>query len=207
MADLPPGPIIGLTGNIACGKSTVLRVLRELGAQTIDADELTHRALAPDGAAYDGVVLAFGPGVLTEAGEIDRGALGRIVFSDPAELARLEALVQPHVRAQINKLLASASSPVVIDAIKLFEGGLAERCDEVWVVLCRPEQQVERLIRRNNYSREEALMRIRAQPPQEAKVRLADVIIDNSGTEEETRRQVTCAWERALLPRPRRSAT
>lgn len=191
-------PIIGLTGNIACGKSTVLSVLRELGALTVDADELTHQALAREGAAYADVVRAFGPGVLTAGGEIDRRALGRKVFSDPPELARLEGLVQPHVRARILEILATASQPVVIDAIKLFEGGLAERCDEVWVVTCRPEQQVDRLMRRNGYAREEALARIRAQPPQEEKVRRADVVIDNAGALRETRRQVLEAWRRAV---------
>lgn len=192
------GPVIGLTGNIACGKSTVLRMLRDIGARTIDADELTHRALAVDGAAYSGVVEAFGQSILGESGEINRRALGQRVFSDAAELRRLEELVQPHVRAEIVGILAARSSPLIVDAIKLIEGGLARLCDEVWVVRCRPEQQVARLMERNGYTSEEVLLRIGAQPPQEEKLRVADVVIDNETGLEETRRQVVAAWERAV---------
>ncbi|MDQ3327004.1 MAG: dephospho-CoA kinase [Chloroflexota bacterium] len=191
------GPVIGLTGNIACGKSTVLRMVRDLGALAIDADELTHQALAPDGTAYRAVVEAFGPSIVGEGGEIDRRALGRKVFSDAAELRRLEELVHPHVRAEVERLLAARSEPAVVDAIKLLEGGLARLCDEVWVVCCRPEQQVARLMERNGFSREEALLRIRAQPPQEEKLRVADVVINNENDLKETRRQVAAAWGRA----------
>jgi len=199
------GPVIGLTGNIACGKSTVLGIVRELGARTIDADELTHRALAPDGAAFDGVVAAFGPSILGESGGIDRRVLGRRVFSDAAQLRRLEELVHPYVRAEIECILATTTSAVVVDAIKLTEGGLAQLCEEVWVVRCRPEQQVARLMMRNGYTREEALLRIRAQSPQEEKLRVANVVIDNENGLEETRRQVVAAWERARSQKGRGS--
>jgi len=162
---------IGLTGNIACGKSTVLRELKRLGAATLDADQVAHRAMRRGTAVYRAVVAAFGEDILGPEGEIDRRTLGKIVFADPAALARL-------------------------DAIKLFEAGIAERCDEVWVVICPQEEQLRRLVEYRGLSREEALLRIHAQPPQEEKAARADEVIDNSGTPEETLAQVRAAWAR-----------
>ena len=190
--------LIGLTGNIACGKSTVLRQLQALGAYTIDADMLIHDILRKDGAAYAPVVAEFGDGILGEDGEIDRRALGRIVFSDPARLRRLEEIEHPIVRRIIEERIREAQQPVVVlDAIKLIESGWADRCDKVWVVTCRREQQIERLIRTRGYSEQEAAMRVDAQSPQEDKVARADIVIDNSGKMNDTRSQVLRAW-RAL---------
>jgi dephospho-CoA kinase len=189
--------IIGLTGNIACGKSTVVGRLRELGAHTIDADALIHVILRRGGAAFGPVVEEFAEGIVGPEGEIDRRALGRIVFSDPARLKRLEEIEHPIVRGMIEEEIAAAGERVVVvDAIKLFESGWAARSDVVWVVTCRREQQVERLMRTRGYSWEEAELRIDAQSPQEEKVARADVVIDNSGTLAETFRQVDVAWER-----------
>lgn len=188
--------IIGLTGNIACGKSTVLAMLRELGAVTVDADALAHAALAPDGLAYGEVVALWGDEILSPAGAIDRRRLGEIVFADPGELAKLEKIVHPLVVQEVKTLIASARAPLVIDAIKLIESGISRMCDEVWVVTCSREQQLERLMRRNHLGVEGALLRIDAQAPQAEKVAVADVVIDNSGTIEETRRQVLEAWGR-----------
>jgi dephospho-CoA kinase len=188
--------LLGLTGNIACGKSTVLRKLSELGAYVIDADALIHVILRKDGPAYWPVVSEFGPGILREDGEIDRRALGAIVFSDPEKLKQLEGIEHPIVRRVIDQEIGEADKPmVVLDAIKLIESGWADKCDAVWVVTCRPDQQVKRLMRTRGYSREEAEMRIDAQSPQEDKVPRADVVIDNSGTLKNTRRQVLAAWE------------
>ncbi|HET6260949.1 MAG TPA: dephospho-CoA kinase [Chloroflexia bacterium] len=189
--------IIGLTGNIACGKSTVVGRLRELGAHTIDADALIHVILRRGGAAFGPVVEEFGEGIVGPEGEIDRRALGRIVFSDPERLKRLEEIEHPIVRRLIEEEIRGAGERVVVvDAIKLFESGWAARSDVVWVVTCRREQQVERLMRTRGYSREEAELRINAQSPQAEKVARADVVIDNSGTLTETFRQVDAAWER-----------
>lgn len=189
--------IIGLTGNIACGKSTVVGRLRELGAYTIDADALIHVILRREGAAFGPVVEEFGEGIMGPEGEIDRRALGRIVFSDPERLRRLEEIEHPIVRGLIEEEIRGAGERVVVvDAIKLFESGWAARSDVVWVVTCRREQQVERLMRTRGYSREEAELRIGAQSPQAEKVARADVVIDNSGTPAETCRQVDAAWER-----------
>ncbi len=189
--------LIGLTGNIACGKSTVLRQLHRLGARTIDADEMIHAILRKGGPAYDPVAAEFGPGILGEDGEIDRRALGRIVFSDPQKLRRLEEIEHPIVRRAIEKEIAEANEPVVVlDAIKLIESGWADKCDAVWVVTCRRDQQIERLVRTRGYSLQEAEQRVDAQAPQEQKVARADVVIDNSGTLEETRRQVLSICKR-----------
>src|SRR5687768_5882281 len=191
--------LLGLTGNIACGKSTVLRELAKLGAYTIDAAERVHSVLARDGHADEHVVRAVGARILGDDGEIDRRVLGRIVFSDAEELRRLEAITHPIVRKVLESEIEGASTRVVVlDAIKLIESGWADRCDQVWVVTCPPEQQLERLMRTRGYTKEEAEMRINAQPPQSDKVARADVVIDNSGTIEETRRQVREQWQRQM---------
>ncbi len=199
--------LIGLTGNIACGKSTVVRRLRELGAHTIDADALIHVILRRGGAAFEPVVEEFGEGILGPDGEIDRRALGRIVFSDPERLKRLEEIEHPIVRRMIeDEIRTSPEEVVVVDAIKLFESGWAAGSDVVWVVTCTREQQIERLVRTRGYSREEAVMRIDAQSPQEEKVARADVVIDNSGPLEETFRQVDEAWAHLAVDLDRRGA-
>ena len=191
--------LLGLTGNIACGKSTVLQRLGELGAYTIDADAAIHTILKHDGPAYEPVVAEFGKGILQPDGEIDRRALGKIVFSDPRKLRRLEEIEHPIVRRYIDNLIKDAPAPVVaLDAIKLIEAGWADKCDAVWVVTCTRPQQLERLMRTRGYSREEAEMRIDAQSPQQAKVARADTVIDNSGTLTHTYHQVDAAWQAFL---------
>lgn len=192
--------IIGLTGNIGTGKSTVLQMLAELGAEIIDADKLAHEVIAPNGPAYAAVVEAFGQEIVKPDGHIDRGKLGEIVFRDPQPLASLEALVHPAVSVRTRELIEQAKTPVIIlEAIKLLESGLARQlCDEVWVVTCRREQQLARVMAQRGLTEAEARLRMEAQPPQEEKIAQADVIIDNSGTVEETRKQVRAAWEKLM---------
>lgn len=191
--------VIGITGNIACGKSLVLRLLDELGASTIDADRVAHEVMAPGTPTAEKIIATFGEEIRSADGGIDRRKLGAIVFSDPAKLAQLDALAHPPTVDEIRKRIREATTNVVVvDAIKLFEAGLASDCDEVWVVVCDPDQQVTRLMARNGLSREEALQRINAQSPQEEKARRADRVIDNSGTIEDTTQQVHTAW--AALP-------
>jgi dephospho-CoA kinase len=193
--------VIGLTGNIACGKSAVLEMLGALGAETIDADREVHDLYAPGSPISVAIGAAFGLGVLTPEGGVDRRALGAIVFGDAERLRALERIVHPAVRRRIEARIAVSAAPVVvIDAIKLIEGGLADRCDSVWVVTCTPEQQVARLMARNGFDRAEAERRIAAQPPQADKVARADVVIDNSGSREATAIQVRAAWQRRVLP-------
>ncbi len=186
---------IGLTGNIATGKSHIGAVLCELGALHIDADRVAHEMLAPGGAAYAGVVAHFGPDILAPDDTIDRRALGAIVFSDPAALRRLEALVHPSTIAEIERRIVVSGAPVVVvEAIKLLESGMAETYDAIWVATCAEEEQVARLQASRGLERTEALRRIRAQPPQVEKLARADVIIHTDGPKEATRAQVVAAY-------------
>lgn len=188
--------IVGLTGNIATGKSTVLAYLRHKGAHIIDADRLAHAAMAPSGPAYAAVVAAFGPGVVAADGQIDRLALGRIVFADAAALQRLEAIVHPAVFQLAQAELATTTAPVVIlEAIKLLESGrLLTLCNEVWVVTAAPEIQMARLLTLRGMSETEAAQRMAAQSSQAEKVQRATRVIDNSGTTDELAAQLDAIW-------------
>lgn len=189
--------LLGLTGNIGTGKSTVAGMLRRLGAETIDADRVAHMVMQAGTPAHAAVVRAFGPQVLADDGEIDRRRLGALVFSDPAALARLEAIVHPATLAEIGRRIAASSAEVVvIEAIKLIEAGMAEGCDSVWVTACLPEQQVARIMKGRGLSRAEAEQRVRAQPPQEDKIARAHVVVDTSASLARTRAQVREAWKR-----------
>lgn len=187
--------VIGLTGNIATGKSLVRRMLEHLGAYTIDADGLAHQAMAPGAPAYKPVVLTFGQWILDADRRIDRSRLGAVVFSHPEALKRLEALTHPIVIRAIDTLITrSKHKIVVVEAIKLLEGPLAERLDAVWVVDADEKTQLERLAKRG-LDHEAALKRIRMQNPQSEKLARADVIIYNEGTPDETWAQVRAAWK------------
>jgi len=186
---------IGLTGNIATGKSTVGWMLVALGAEMIDADKVAHTVIAPDGSAYGGIVEAFGPTILDSEGAIDRRALGRIVFADPAALKHLEALTHPAVIAEVNRRIARSTAPVVVvEAIKLLESGMAEDYDAVWVTTCSRATQIERLVEGRELSREHALKRMRVQSPQDEKIVHADVVICTEVSLSETQAQVEAAW-------------
>ncbi len=187
--------VIGLTGNIACGKSTVAKMLEALGACVIDADRLAHEAMRPGTAVYRAIVERFGEGILAGNGEIDRRALGAIVFRDAEALADLERIVHPAVIAETLRRLGACERPVaVVEAIKLLEAEMHRHCHTVWVVTCSREVQLARLMTTRGLSAEEAEVRIAAQPPQALKVARADVVIENSGPLEETWRQVVRAW-------------
>lgn len=186
--------VIGLTGNIACGKSTVSGILTELGAAVVDADQVAHQALEAGTATAAEVLRAFGRTILNTEGQIDRRALGGIVFSDPAALRRLEAIVHPFVRKRMSEFVERSTGIVVIDAIKLIESPLRTLCDVIWVVTCSERAEIARLVQRNGYSREEALLRLRAQGPQALKIAAADTLIENAGSLEELRSRVLAAW-------------
>ena len=189
---------IGLTGNIATGKSTVGQVLTELGAQHIDADKVVHELMAPGEAAYHAIIAAFDAGgtLLNTDGSINRATLGRIVFDDPEALARLEAILHPLVIAEVDHRIATSTAPVVIiEAIKLLEAGMARHYDAVWVTTCPEVQQVKRLMQSRGMSRDEALRRIHAQPPQAEKIAQADVVLDTSGSKAATREQILAVWK------------
>jgi len=188
--------VIGLTGNIATGKSVVRRMLEQLGAYTIDADMLAHRAIAKGAPGYQAVVDTFGRWILDANGEINRERLGRVVFSDPEALKKLEAIVHPLVFQAIDVMVRRASQPiVVIEAIKLLETELRLACDAIWVIHAPTDVQLERLMQKRQMSREEALQRIQAQSPQQEKIAQAHVAIENRGSYEELWKEVSRHWQ------------
>jgi len=193
---------IGLTGPIGCGKSTVAGWLGELGAAVVDADQVARQVTPPGSPELAAVVGAFGPTVLRGDGALDRPALARIVFADPAALARLEAIVHPAVRPRILEAIAAAegmSRPaVVVEAIKLVEGGLASLCDEVWLVTCDPSEQLARLIARGA-DRADAEARIATQSDIAERLSAAATrVIETSGAPGGARARVQSAWREAL---------
>ena len=194
---------IGITGPIGCGKSTIAGWLGERpGVVVIDADQVARDVLDPGEPALEAVIDRFGPVVLRPSGELDRAALGRIVFADPPALQDLEAIVHPAVRPRILKELAEADATgavaVVIEAIKLVEGGLADACDEVWLVTCDPAVQRVRLIGRGS-TVADAAQRMAAQGEIVGRVRgMVGRVIDSSGDRAGTRTDAERALEEAI---------
>lgn len=185
---------LGLTGGIACGKSTVLAMFAKRGIPTVDADVLARRVVEPGEPAWREIVERFGADLLLPDGRIDRKRLGALVFSDEAARRDLNRIVHPRVRAamwrEVEEIERRGAKLVVCDVPLLFESGLEDRFDAVMVVYVPPEEQLRRLMARNGLTREEALARIRAQMPIEEKRRRADYVIDNSGSLADTERQV-----------------
>ena len=187
--------IIGLTGNIATGKSAVLRFAAEQRAHVIDADKKVHEIMNTDGAIQAKVVEAFGEDVRGANGGINRALLGRKVFGQPDEMAKLEAILHPAVRAKIKaEVEASSAAVVMIEAIKLLDGPLGELCDAVWVTNCGKFRQLQRLIVARGMNEDEAFTRIMSQDPQADKVAKADLVIDTTGSLADTLKQVATAW-------------
>jgi dephospho-CoA kinase len=197
---------IGLTGPIGCGKSTVAGWLGELGAVLIDADRVAREVTSPGRPAVSEIAATFGEDLIDEDGALDRAALWRIVFADPAALARLEAIVHPAVRpmivAEMEGASRSGSPAVVLEAIKLVEGGLAGLCDEVWLITCSAGVQLARVHARSaarGTDPSEAEARIAAQSDLVAGLAPAATrILETSGGFEETRALVAEAYREAL---------
>jgi len=198
--------VIGLSGGIGSGKSTVARLLVELGATLIDADAIVHELQAPGMPMVAELAAAFGPGILDATGALDRKALGEIAFRDPAARERLNAIVHPPVGAEFARRLAEALAAdaelIVLDIPLLFEGRASGRGSAAQTAVSRtvlvwvPEAlQIERQIARDGCTWEEAVRRVRAQMPLDDKRALADHVIDNSGSLEETERQVRALYE------------
>lgn len=191
--------VIGLTGGIASGKSLVSAILRQLGAQIVDADEVARLVVEPGTAGLDEIREAFGDSVLNPDGTLNRKALGAIVFADPDRLKQLNAITHPKIISYTEKEIAKhregkGSKVLVLDAALLIEAGFYRLVDEVWLVVVTRDVQVSRLMERDGFSREQALQRISSQMPVEEKQKYARVIIDNSGTMEETREKVEELW-------------
>lgn len=200
MSNWPGKYVIGLTGNIATGKSVVRRMLEHLGAYTIDADALSHRVISKGAPGYQPVLDTFGKWLLGPDGQINRARLGQLVFSDEDALKQLEAIIHPHVGQAIDILVRRASqSVIVIEAIKLLESELRSRCDTIWVTDAPQQVQVERLMRKRGMSQEEALQRVQVQPAQKEKLAAANVVVTNNGSYDDLWKQVSEAWKLASL--------
>jgi dephospho-CoA kinase len=184
--------VIGLTGNMGCGKSTVAGMLGELGAAVIDADAVARSIRHNDGEARAAIEERFGT--------VDPRQLADVVFADPGALRELEAIIHPRVRNAVRERLAELAHgdvpAVVIEAIKLLESPLHDRCDETWVVTCKEEDALARLARTRGMGEAAARARLSSQSPQEVKVAAADVVIDGSAALDETQRQVEEAYRR-----------
>jgi dephospho-CoA kinase len=190
--------VIGLTGGIAAGKSSIARFFQAKGAMVIDADQLAREAVEPGSRGLAEVVAAFGTGVLATDGSLDRRRLGELVFSDSARRSQLEGILHPEIRRLAEERIACAAETgqrvVFYMAPLLIEAGATDRVDEVWVVSVRPEVQLERLMLRDGISRVEAQRIIDSQMPLAEKESYGRVVIDNSGTPEETGSRLAGIW-------------
>ena|ERR1700676_2776939 len=198
---------VGLTGGLASGKSFVGRSLAELGCFLIEADVLGRQVLEQGGETYEAVVETFGKAILDPDGKINRRRLAAIVFADPEQLAKLNALVHPPVKARERSLTAEFAREhpngiAVTEAAILVETGSYKDYDRLIVAVCRPEQQVARSMERDGFGREEVLNRLSRQMPLEDKVKYADFVIDTSGSKDNTLLQVRTVYEslRGLNP-------
>jgi len=195
--------IIGLTGGIASGKSTVARTLRELGATVIDADEIAHSVIEPGKPAWEDIVKKFGSHILKPDQTIDREKLGAIVFNDPELLQELNQITHPRVAEQLKHIITTmrieqSHAILFLEVPLLYETHLERICDEVWVVWVDEETQIQRLMKRDNLSREDAIKRIDAQMSLDEKARRADVVIENRSSLEETIAKATKYYNEIL---------
>lgn len=195
--------IIGLTGGIACGKSTVSKVLKDCGARIVDADAIAHELSQPNQPIFHAYVELFGPEIVTPEGTLDRAEIARRVFSDTALRDKMNACVHPIIRAVVEDCLDAAHMAgipaVVLDVPLLFEAGWDALTTDTWVVSLPPSEQLARLLARDHTMDEaEARARIDAQMPLAEKCMRADVVIDNSGTRDETKKCVEKLWKTCI---------
>jgi dephospho-CoA kinase len=187
--------IIGLTGGIATGKSTASRILEEQGTPIVDADKIAREVVEPGKEAYAQILLFFGEGILLDDKSINRPKLGEIIFTDSVKRAKLNEIVHPAVRKemkhQANAYLEKGNRIVIMDIPLLFESNLTHLVDETWLIYTSKENQLDRLMTRDNFTEEQALSRINAQMPIDEKRELADVVIENNGTVSELKQKLT----------------
>jgi dephospho-CoA kinase len=192
--------VIGITGNLGTGKTTVAQMLVEFGAVAINADELGHELLQPDDQAYREIVAAFGKSILSPNGEIDRSKLGKLVFDDSAALARLNQITHPRIyeiaEQKIEEQRQAGTRVVVFEAALLIEAGWTTLVDQTWVTVAPEATIVKRLKSSRGLSEEQILARLHTQMPQEEKAKQADVVIDTDCSMDELRARVTELWRR-----------
>ncbi|MGQ9723798.1 MAG: dephospho-CoA kinase [Tepidimonas sp.] len=194
---------IGLTGGIGSGKSTVAATLADLGAAVIDADAISRASTAAGGAAIDAIRRTFGDAFITPAGALDRDRMRTLVFADALARARLEAIVHPIVRTEIERQVAACTADTVVLDIPLLIESFAwrEHCDRIWVVDCSPETQIRRVMARNGWSREQVQAVLARQATRAQRLAAADVVIHNDGIDFDTlRARVRAAWDGRRLP-------
>lgn len=197
--------VIGLTGGIATGKSTVSAILENAGAVIIDADRIARMVVKKNMPAYRQILAKFGKSVLLPDGEIDRTALGKVIFNDPQKKQLLNTIVHPYVRKETDRQLKqleknNPDALVILDIPLLFEAGMGSDLSEVIVVYAPEPIQVKRLMKRDHISHADAMARVRSQMPIEEKKKLATMVIDNSGTREHTRKQTLEIFQRLKEP-------
>ena len=197
--------VIGLTGGIGTGKTHVSRLLEDFGATIVNADLLGHEVYAPQSEGWRAVVDAFGDGIVADNGEIDRRALGGIVFSDPDALQRLNAIMHPRIYAlaeqRLNSLAEQGIENAVLEAALLIEAKWTPLVDEVWVTVSPEADVIARLQRRNNMDEATARSRINSQMPQAERVEHADVVIENNTTPEDLSAAIQDLWNSRVLAR------
>ncbi len=192
--------VIGLTGGIGSGKSTVSQFLAKLGAVILDADKVGHEAFKPNTRAWHAVVSAFGKQIISPSGEIDRKKLGEIVFSNPASLSRLNQIMHPRmydmVKAKIEEYRRQGVDVVVLEAAILIEANWTSLVDEIWVTVVSEATVLERLKKQRGLEEEQTLARMRSQLSTEVQLKYADVVINNDGNLDEVKAKVKELWER-----------
>ena len=195
--------IIGLTGGIVGGKSTVASMFKDLGAKIVDADKLGHSVILPHRPAWKKITRLFGKGVLQNDLTIDRGKLGKIVFTNQTLLKKLNEITHPEIIKLIKKEINLARNKthnreeiLIIDATLIYEAKIDRLMDKIIAVYIDEDEQIKRIIKRNNLSKEEALQRIKSQMPMKEKVKMADYVIDNSNSLDETKKQVEKIWKK-----------
>jgi len=204
--------IIGLTGGIVSGKSTVARMFKDLGAKIVDADKLGHKVILPQGAAWKRIIKIFGKDILQKDQTINREKLGKIVFANQNLLKKLNKITHPEIIKLIKKEISLAKDDskeekkiLIIDAALIYETKIDRLMDKIIVVYLDEEEQLKRLIKRNNLSEKEALQKIKSQIPLKEKIEIADYVIDNSNSLDKTREQVEKIWENLISRKESRS--
>jgi len=193
--------IVGLTGGIVGGKSTVASMFKDLGAKIIDADKLGHSVILPNKPAWKKIVKIFGKNIIQNDMTIDREKLGKIVFANQSLLKKLNKITHPEITKMIKKEIDSAKNKthnqekvLIIDAALIYEAKIDRFMDKIIVVYIDKDEQIKRLIKRNNLSKDEALQRVRSQMPMEEKAKISDYLIDNSNSLDKTKKQVEKIW-------------